>query len=164
MSFNELILPEDRIIAGVIFKHLGAIFGGYLRDIYANVTPTDIDAVIFVQFQDSFENDLLNLGYSITFDEDTLNYVAEKNGERTLEFYYNKDDQPGPNFLLGPESAPDFDINLLTYNGELLYNWMEPDAGVDVIINHIESRKAHNIEASRERIQKIRSKGYTIIR
>jgi hypothetical protein len=161
--FHEWIYPKDDTIARLIFSNYGTIFGGYLRDVYAKSQINDIDAVIPKIREDSFLEGLHQLGYTVKISPN--GFVATKEGEHPVEFYFGED-IPQENFLIGPEAEPDFDVNLLAFNGKELFNWMNLDEGVDTILKHIKDKVAYQIHIPMDmlRRRKLVSKGYRILK
>lgn len=60
----KMFPPEDTNVFNVILRNQGKVYGGYIRDFIAGVTPTDIDAVIPEINQGSFDHDMRKIGYT----------------------------------------------------------------------------------------------------
>jgi len=158
----DLVRPEDWQVATLIFDYRGAIYGGYLRDVIAGVEPKDIDAVIPQIYESDFLRDLTKLGFTLSENPENETFLARKPGHRDVEIYFVEDD---PNdTLIGPVSAPDFDVNLLALNDNgFISDWTNPGNPITDILDHIRNRVAVRLEATPEREAKMRAKGYQII-
>jgi hypothetical protein len=149
-----------------VYTLQGAVYGGYVRDTIAGVQPKDIDVVVPAAHWAQFVNALTFIGYRNIPNPTTSDAVLfVKDGELSIEAI-SGEDAPG-SVLIGPPASPDFDVNLLAYNGRLMYNWgpIGKDLGVLDIISRISKREALQFrEASPERVAKMISKGYRIVK
>lgn len=148
-------LPES--LVQHIFECRGAIFGGFLRDSFAGVSPNDIDVAIPMLYFDQFLAGMEELGYYEYVGETT---IFKKPGELPVEVTFVEDDPDDTR--IGPEAEPDFDVNLLALDEDGLWEWTGGEYSVEEIIEHIKHREAVAIEPSPERTAKILSKGYRI--
>lgn len=161
---NELVEQKllSNIIVKCVIKHQGAIFGGYLRDFFANEKSKDIDVIIHQEQYNALHADLLALGYETKSNLDkyqTLIYTCKDNIEVEVLI---EDDPEMEGKRLGPCPAPDYSVNLLAYDKNGLYEWMGEFEVVD-ILSQIRRRVAISIEPSLERKKKFATKGYAII-
>ena len=124
------------------------VYGGYLRDTFAKVSPKDIDVVLPTMNFESFDKSMIAMGYIRTDDE---TYVYTKESTTPVEAISEKDD-------------PDFNVNLLTYNGTKMYSWIDPEEDLRPIFDCIHNSQAISLEPSTKRKKKILSKGYTIVK
>ena len=152
---------------GIIFANKGVVFGGYLRDLISGDDPHDIDAVVPEANWDKFKQDMADEGFNmITPLSKYEPSIFEKEGELTVEVIIGEDP---PDFeWLGPSADPDFDVNLLAYNGTKMYNWMsldhDPELDVLIIISSIRKKQTLQFRnAEEDRVNKMKNKGYTII-
>ena len=150
----------------LVFKWKGVIFGGFLRDIIAEIDPSDIDAVVPLSYKDKFEHDLEKHGYekeppSSIYDTT----IFRKKNKINIEVIYDEN-EPG-SVVLGPATEPDFDVNILTFDGSNLYNWInmfDPDLDEKRIVENIQKRKTYQFpDADRHRIDKMKLKGFEIV-
>ena len=155
---------KERVFFNKLFKHRGVVYGGFLRDVIANVQPKDIDVVVSVLYSAELYGDLLNAGFTGVLNEDNDTMIWSLEGHLPIECYV-VEDSPDETFI-GPESAPDYDVNLLRYDGKSFRSWVDPSADITSIVEHIKTRLAvefHEDEVRPERRAKIISKGYTIV-
>ena len=147
----------------VIYKNHGVVYGGYVRDQIAGVTPSDIDAVAPKDMYDTICSELVEAGYKDEGLQENDTRLFTKPGFLPVELT-KCDDLANSGVFIGPEAAPDFDVNTLAYDGVKMYNWVDP-AGMDMfgIIRGIRDKKARNLEAGPDRIEKMEKKGYTIV-
>jgi hypothetical protein len=161
---RDITGSPDAKIFRLLFANRGVVYGGYLRDLIAGVTPNDIDVVLSSADCNYFENfniQLLELGYTASFNTEHETTVYKKTGHLPIEAYAVEDSPTDT--LITPISDPDFSVNLLAFDGSRLYHWVEPDRDVHLIIKGIQERKAIQwYEASPERVEKMRGKGYSI--
>jgi len=155
----------------LVYQLEGAVYGGYIRDTIAMIPPKDIDVVIPQENWIEFVRGMEELGYT---EDDNLETedasLFRKPGELNVEAIVSEDPPQSKMsgvFYIGPTAEPDFDVNLLAYDGTKLYNWMSlgmnPDLDVLTIITHIIKKEAVKFEeAAPHRVQKMISKGYTI--
>lgn|SRR3989338_7172906 len=164
MGLVTTFSPEEdfKVIEIIIFNN-GAIYGGYLRDSIAGEREKikDIDVVLSELYRDKFHNEMTEEGYEVKFNASNFTFVYKKPGEKVVEAYFVQDDPADT--VMGPESEPDYDVNLLAWNGESLYIWTDPNRQIYRIISHIIEKKTVEISHNPEREEKILSKGYTII-
>ena len=153
---------EDIDVINIIFDNEAVIYGGYIRDLVAQVEPTDIDVVLSELYQDSFFHDMEVSGYTRYFDDEKGVFVFNKDDNKTVEVV-TVDHDPD-DVLLGGVTEPDFDVNLLTANGSSLYSWIDPNQDIDPIMEHIRDRIAVQLsdDVGYDRIEKMIRKGYTI--
>jgi len=169
MASNTLIptFPNaDMGVVKLIEKCDGAIFGGYLRDLYAGVQPNDMDIVLYRNHFEEFKSKIESLGYFYITPDD------EKYGSRifmkvdciTLEIILEDYDEKYPDIILGPCPDPDASVNLLNYFRKELHNWMGDNISPTDIIEQIKKRETWIFKnADPDRIKKIQTKGYTIV-
>ena len=147
----------------ILFNYKGVVFGGYIRDMIANLQPTDIDVVLPSDTFSAFLNVLTAYGYTSYEMQETGFYLFKKEGHLNVEVGSCQDSSTS-GIWIGPEAVPDFDVNLLAYDGIKLYNWVNPDAGdIFQIISNIHKRQAVAYEPGEDRVLKMRRKGYTIL-
>jgi len=118
--------------------------------------------VVAEQYFDEFDRGMIDRGFTMTEDDDHGTLIYARADHRKVEVLPVQDD---PNdTLLGPEADPDYDVNLLAYNGERFYDWAAPDPFHDLaeIYRHIKQKIAVSISPREARVEKIKRKGYTI--
>jgi hypothetical protein len=127
------------------------------------VTPHDIDVVLPKDKWIVFVRELLDAGYVSHGRQDNDATLFTKDGFLDVEAYACEDNSYDDVYI-GPEAAPDFDVNTLAYDGVKMYNWVDP-TGMDifVIVRHIQDRQAVRIEPGEDRTEKMISKGYKVI-
>lgn len=161
---NELV--EEKILSNVVvkcvIKRQGAVFGGYLRDFFANEKSKDIDVIVHQAQYDAFHTDLVALGYETKSTPNKYEtYIYTKENSIEVEVLI-EDDPEMEGKRLGPCPAPDYSVNLLAYDKNGLYEWMGEFEVWD-ILHQINKRVAISIEPSLERKKKFATKGYTIV-
>jgi len=156
---------DERIFFDLLFECRGVVYGGFLRDTFANVHPKDIDVIIPELNSTKFDEKMNELGYIGVLNDHNDTMVWNKVGHLPVESY-NIEDDPDE-VMIGPVSSPDYDVNLLTFNGNETYNWIDPSKDITIIIDHIKNKVTIELssegEVSEERCNKILSKGYKII-
>jgi hypothetical protein len=122
----QLILPQHYKITRLIFDHEGVIYGGYLRDVIAyglNAKPNDIDFVVYRDRMVSLTAALEKLCYTSNEVELGLYDFTSTVGELIpLQMLV---EERFPNTELGPSAEPDFNVNLLCFDGMSLGIWTE---------------------------------------
>jgi len=157
-AFNE------QAFFNTLFKCRGVVYGGFLRDLVAHAQPKDIDVVISVLYASEFDAEMAGMGFTASFNEENNTTLWSMNGHLPVESYI-VEDSPDDTFI-GPESAPDYDVNILRYDGKSFRNWMNGSNDVAAVVDHIKQRIAiefHEDEVRPERRAKIIFKGYAII-
>lgn len=164
----------DREIFTVFEKHYVSVFGGYIRDVIAGVSPNDIDCCVEQDRLQVLKDDLILLGYTITQDEGI--YVGTHDNLPPLEIIVAESDVTAKEYYLGPATIPDYSVNMLAYGRDYennlfgLYVWT-CDATVDSVIKNIRLRICYKHpdntseyeEYMKPREAKILSKGYQIV-
>lgn len=152
-------------ILKVIYAFGGVVFGGYLRDTIAGVQPTDVDMVIDPRQFELLTMALTNYGYQREEDDEAdYKFIPTMDGLLSIQVIVIEADQ-----YSGPPTEPDFDINLLAFDGVRLYNWMSlsiiPELWVPNIVTRIVNKQMllNKANFSPERQEKMLKKGYTII-
>lgn len=154
----------EREFFKTLFLFRGVVYGGFLRDALAGVTPRDIDVVVSQYYVDGFETQMRSeLGYVSEYNPSNETTVWRKAGHMDVESY-SVEDHPDE-VIIGPESDPDFDVNILVYDGTKLRSWVDPSMSLFPIIEHIETKTTVQLgdHVSQDRVDKIIRKGYTII-
>lgn len=164
-AFTNAERKEDVPMFNLLWERKGSVFGGWLRDVIAGDTPKDVDVVLSTAYAKDFIDGMHKLGYisqQTSVDELTSTRIFTKPDTLPVEMI-EMDDDPDE-ILLGPAPDPDFDVNLLAWNGKLVYNWMDPDPfNISDVVKHIQARQAVPIMPSETRMEKIMARGYTIL-
>lgn len=155
----QYIQKEDMDAFETIFRNFGVVYGGYLRDYFDGVKPKDIDIVVPDIYKDRFLDELK--GYTFRDNLENGTVMAERPGHRDIEISFCED-EPEDNLFIGPCAEPDFDVNLLTYDGKKLYNWVDPTIDTILIIERIYERRAKKLSNNVGRMKKMHDKGYRI--
>lgn len=153
---------EDIPFFSILFRYKGSVFGGYLRDLIANENPKDINVIISEKYFNEFNFHLTKENFSSYFYENgTISY--EKDNHRLIHVIltdYEPEQTP-----LTPNLKPDFDVNLLAFNGTAFYNWHDPTEEIDGIIEAIKTRTATQLSKISEEMKiSMKEKGYEIIK
>jgi hypothetical protein len=159
MDFPE----SDQAVIQIIENCDGAIFGGYIRDFYAGVQPSDMDVILYRIWFKDFQTAVEPLGYRYIPPKDKKWGVHRftKEGSIPLEIILEDYDENHPHMILGPCSTPDASVNLLTYFRHELFNWMDGDISPTDIVAQIKKKETWIFkDADPERIEKILLKGY----
>jgi hypothetical protein len=166
MKFAQMEKFENNALT-ILYRHKGAVYGGYIRDMIAGVFPKDIDVVLPKDTLSAFWKDLERAGYVSQGLQPNGAILFKKDGFLDVEAVSCDDtclDIVNDGVFIGPEGTPDFDVNTLAYDGTKMYNWVDPGAGdLLTIIMHIQKREAETLDPGEDRIEKIKKKGYTII-
>ncbi len=152
----------------LVFQYRGTIFGGYLRDIWAGVSPRDLDVVICKAEWTHFDSDVMKLYTQREYNKEHETYVYKQPGLIDLEVLVINDDPDDTYF--GPLIEPDFHVNLLSYSQEtkVLTTWDDSSSLEEVkeILVDISARVARYRcdpeDLDCERLLKIKEKGYTV--
>lgn len=132
----------------------GFVFGGYIRDFINGDPISDIDVAIPLERSQEFYDYLVEQGYEQ--DKENIKRFTRK-GSIPVEVQ----EIDGEGLLLG-----DFDVNLLAYDGNRLFDYLNEKYPISDIIENIIERKAKSIYTEKftpkERIDKMKSKGYDI--
>jgi len=165
-------------VVKMLFDHGGIIRGGFLRDILAGDMPKDIDIVIPKTQWVHVYPSLPLFGYKLRgdpHDDETFRIAVLLNDDEInptnlfLDIYLSSVEDDGKIFL--SKYPPDFNVNMLGYNGDMIFNIDNFDGGVDDIFNNIISHRARMMRNLRndpdertgtDRIAKMIRKGYTI--
>lgn len=59
--------------------------------------------------------------------------------------------------------APDFDVNMLAYDGIKLFNYNDPTSSIENILNNIKLKQAKCLLPSNERYNKMYEKGWVLL-
>lgn len=153
-KLNELDLYK------LICQYNVVVFGGFIRDIIADIEPNDIDLAIHQERFIEFIDELLYMGYKVNNSEPEVNLYK---GNIILEIITCED-----KYVMGPSCDPDFNINLLTYDpsSDTLYDWCSGSCGSNEIlkiVNDIKKKTAFLIYYNEKRYNKMLNKGFTII-
>jgi hypothetical protein len=161
---NFIKLPQDEShhIISLITNNKGIVYGGYIRDIINNEIPNDIDAVILENVENKIIQELEHDGY-FKHKIDNYLYRFTKNNCKSIDLSVERE-YTMEGIVLSPLSAPDFDVNLLAFDGNKIYNWTGWD-NVNEIIKNIRSRHCRilNPDLNKERIEKMKQRGWTIL-
>jgi hypothetical protein len=111
------------------------------------------------------------LGYRQEWNEDHGTFTYDSETKIPVEIWFDGEDTETTYIV--SSATPDFDINTLAYsrNRDIkLYSWLDPLLPIDEIIDQIRRTKIAkfigqklNPEWQKIRIEKMRSKGYTIV-
>jgi len=168
--------PQDAPAIGLVFAYRGSVYGGYLRDLVAQQEPKDIDVVIPRDWFDGFFLDMTDLGYKSTHHAENRTLIFTKPPSATYSSasatpphpieVYTLEEDPDTTFI-GPVAAPDFDCNLLAYDGVTLFNWADVDPHrIDHLLAGIHSRSTVQCSSDEQlapgRKEKIVARGYQI--
>lgn len=153
----------EREFFEALFLYRGVVYGGFLRDAIVGTKPKDIDVVLSQYYVDAFNDWMRSRGYTSEFNPRNETTIWRKPGHLDVESY-SVEDHPDTT-IIGPVSDPDFDVNLLLYDGTRILSWTDPNMDLMPIFGHIENRLAVQLgdHVEQHRIDKIISKGYTII-
>jgi hypothetical protein len=165
--------PSENELFALIRSNYVAVYGGYLRDVFCHREPKDLDLIVERAYRRTFLQNLKQIGYKVT--------------ERKSDMYFLKHETCLPidicvdkefthiDVLLSPCSIPDVDVNDLCYSWSdskkryIIYRWADDYADAFTCFDIIERLRREELvtyahpEASRERIQKMKSKGFTVI-
>lgn len=159
---ESFFTSEDKEVLEVVLSNRGAIFGGYLRDVYAQVAPVDIDVVISLLDKEKFEKEISSLYSTSVANHSNGTTAYSQEGRRPLEVLFIDDDPEDT--VLGPCPDPDYDVNLLVFSRkDGLNDWTGSNASLDSILEHIEQRLCVALSPVPGREGKIRQKGYTVL-
>lgn len=151
---------NERSFFTILFNNRGKVYGGFIRDVIANIPPADIDIVISTYCADSFYEDMKAAGYKYQFNNDHGTDIWTKEGHLPVESYIVEDDPDDT--IIGPITEPDYDVNTLIYNGNELDTWAG-DNNTKIIIKHILKRIAVPMgDFDFDRELKIKQKGYQV--
>src|SRR3989338_4498256 len=156
MYMKLSIPPAHQDITDLIFKHHGYIWGGYVRDLIAGVSPNDLDIAISDEDAQAFYEKLDAFGYAST-DSHTWN----KSGSISIDIVEN-DDGAHSEHTIEIVASLDYDVNGLAYDGERVFVWGNPEYDPMLIVQAIHDRIATPICPTERRIAKMSKKGYTI--
>ena len=152
----QLIVPYPYLeIVPLLVSCRGYIFGGAIRDFIRGVEPADID--VSVRDYETFYSGLTALGY-VSSETDVTGITMIK-GNVIVQVQELND----PDIIVDINVAPDFDINMLAWDGEAIFNYQNPTFDVASTLSHIDTMCAEKIYPTEERIQKMKNKGYTIL-
>ena len=151
----------------LLVKNNCCIYGGYIRDIFNDKIPLDIDCVIFSEDFEKCKKNLIYIGYDKYIEKEDQGVVCFKSTKNLIpidiciENVYKKTE-----VTLSPMCDPDFNVNLLCLYNNRIFNWAEDDDSFSVedIIRDITSMKAKKLFAfgMDDRILKIQNKGFKI--
>jgi hypothetical protein len=159
---NGLIKLLGEEFIDFIKNNMISIYGGIIRDIIAGDTPNNIDVIVSYKKHGDFWKYITRLGY--TRNSKLNQHVDSYSKQGSLDInIYNVEMDPKKDILYPSNTIPDFDVNLLAFNGQYLYEWTNsPTLCVANIIDRIKRREAIQHEATH--IGKIEDKGYKIIK
>ena len=179
---NNLIDVNDKQIIDICLLNKCSIFGGYIRDIIAGISPSDIDILVPSKCCNNLIEQLKCLGYEFEGDIDDIyepNIISCKHVYlRELDLHLCEKTSYLSSWL-----SPDININSLAIclsksQGLIMYNWyIARDEDLDnpnLIINKYsniivsvinrEMKIIHNDEDLDEnRLTKYKNKGYKIL-
>lgn len=135
--WNKIFELKEDAVVGTLIRHRGVIYGGALRDMLRGLKPNDLDVIISQYEQEEFNSDMKSLGYEPGEVCECGTTMWTLDGHIPVESYTVEDD-PATTFI-GPVSDPDYDVNLLRFDGATLRNWITSSEDVSEIIKHIHS-------------------------
>lgn len=157
--------PKKSDVLSIVFKNHGVVYGGYMRDFYAGLKPSDIDVVISENHSASFAMDMFEAGYTAKPGKHAEITLFTKEGELDVEMIECEDDPIA--YWIGPCADPDYSVNLLAWDGTYLWNWTfgsEDDLSVKEIIKHIRAKTAFQLETPNpDRQKKMKKKPFEIV-
>jgi hypothetical protein len=166
-TLEQLIPQRDKVFVDLIIKY-GLIFGDYLRDRFQKNYSNHIDCLIALTYKDLFEEELKQHRFFKDYEEpspeafESFSYHPSKRvnlqTDLILHVYY-KDNIDCKELKL----EPDFDVNLLTYDGDHLYAWSNCTEPVTSIINNIRKNKAIKLSynLSQDKLTNLKDKNFT---
>jgi hypothetical protein len=172
---QEILFSLRTSLYGPILQKLwslkGVVFGGFLRDVIANDEPNDMDVCLLWSKYKDFTDYLTSSGYQnqkhLSIEDQE---VWTKADSITLEILLLEDEE-AKDCLLGPCCDPDFDVNLLTTDGEKFWPWVGleewtlDDGDIDIrppaIIRRICQRQTFPLAPAEDRVKKFNRKGYS---
>ena len=106
--------PQEETLFAILKQNYVTVFGGYIRDVLLNVTPSDVDCVVESSLFSKLNDDLVANGYKSI--EINLQNVSryEKDGQLPIEVIV-EDEYTHLDLIIGPCATPDVDINTLSY-------------------------------------------------
>jgi len=152
MSQFGLIIPDNLVeIIDLVLNNKGYLFGGAVRDLIRGEIPSDLD--VSIRNYENFYEKLALLGFNFLPSGKMIkdNIILD-----VLEL-----DDPESFVEIGV--PPDFDVNMLAWDGSKLFNYNNPDFDVTDIIYNIKVKRAFRINPRDERLSKMISKGWDII-
>lgn len=160
--WNIMIKKGEMQEIAAIIRNRGIIYGGALRDLVSGQQIKDLDVVISIYYSATFYADLMHLGYSPEVNHKNATIQWTKEDRFPIESYV-VEDHPD-NTSIGPESDPDFDVNLLRWDSKSVVRWTD-NGDVEEIVTSILQGKAKMLgeNVSEDRIAKILARGYTIV-
>lgn len=173
----EKVCSGNNQILDILFRNNGSIFGGYIRDKISDISPKDMDVVLYSDKYESFINDMKNIGYtchkcksvdifhckiSCPAENDAIILTRDEN-DIIVECIVCEDTSTS-GILAGPCCDPDFDVNILIFDGDRIFTWLDPEIDCEKIYEGIKNKVAVEINPSEYRREKILSKGYTTIK
>ena len=151
------------------------IYGGYIRDIFDDKIPNDIDCVIFAKLFPKCKKDLKKIGYDIVLNkDDSIVKFSSTKKLIPIDMCIEREYLQGE-AILAPLAIPDFDVNLLCVCGGKVFNWAaiqeddeddkDKNISVEQILSNIKNKKTKKLftHGMEDRIKKMQNKGYEII-
>jgi hypothetical protein len=154
MAYNSypLVIPEIFIdVVKLLLDSEGYLFGGAVRDLIRDEIPTDLD--VSVRNYQKFYDGLMELGFEITPTSRAIK-------DNIIVDICELDD---PDLFVDINIAPDFDVNILAWDGCKIFNYLDPEYNISDIIENIKNKRAQKITPNNERLCKMHNKGWIII-
>ncbi len=153
---------EHAAVIEVIHRLGGCIFGGFLRDFVRGKPARDLDAVVKECHKLDLDDELqLKLGYILpdecSSDDEEYEYTHASRVPLHIVF-----DDFSENVRLGPCCYPDYDVNLLAFDSNGLFNWMDL-SDPTLIIQQILLNQAAPLQPDDERKSKMKASGFKIV-
>lgn len=150
----SLVIPDRYCeLIDLIYKYHGYLFGGAVRDFLSGVTPNDIDVSISDTVVHEFYSDLEMSGYIQSLDNKFV-----KN-EITVDVSELPEDAE---LSVDINVSPDFDVNCLAWDGHRIFNFWNPQFDIAETLKHINEKKMVPITPSKNRMDKMLSKGWKL--
>lgn len=157
----SITIPDKYVeIVNLVIKYDGCIFGGCVRDFIRGDDPSDIDVSISDAHVQDFYESLPRLGYLMLNKFGTKFSKGEGDSQIIVDVCELSEDSE---FKVELCIAPDFDVNMLAWDGIMLFDYSSPNYGISDIIGNIKMKRAAKISPSDIRLRKMLDKGWIII-
>ncbi len=162
---EDLMKSEFKQVIEIILCHGGCIFGGFLRDWFLRIAPTDIDVIKRYETFEEWQvwcSKLKLLGYNFSENE-CGDQIYQGDGLITLHVTENEEEELiSPNERLSPCCDPDYNVNFLAFDQLGLYNWVDMSDPC-LIIDYIQQQKTIPYKPNETRKCKMQNKPLVIL-
>lgn len=158
MTQSSFSIPtEYKEVVKLVILNEGCIFGGAVRDFLRGIHPNDIDVSIPSAMIDNFYKNLEEEGFVETDDVD-------KYHKGNVLVHVEELCSDDPALKIDLNVVPDFDVNVLAWDGHKLFDFWDEDYDISDILQNI--KKGVCVQLSQnvlpKRIIKMKAKGWTI--